>query len=251
MKHWTRRHAVFAAACSAFGVSRRLQAADAPQPPFVFTQIGDGVWMHTSTAKLPTGQWYPSNGMVVVGATRTLLIDTAWTPEQTQVLLGRMTVQQSTSLFITHFHDDRMGGLAVTAAAGIRSFAFARTVTEARAHNMGAIDQALAPDTYAFDLGGRTVEVFYPGPAHTVDNAVAYDNKTGMMFGGCMMRALTMSDMGNVADADVVQWGGSVARVAARYPHTKLIVPGHGPADDQRIYQHTISLAQAKLDQAG
>lgn len=255
MNDWTRRRALSAGACSFFLIStlsaRPLQAAadETPRPELVFKTLSNGVWQHTSTSKLPTGQWFPSNGLIVVGRSRVLMIDTAWTPDQTELVLARLKPIAATrpiDLFITHFHDDRMGGVAVTAANNIRSYAFAQTVALATQHKMGVIDEALAGEVHAFDLGDRMVEVFYPGPGHTRDNAVAYDSASKIVFGGCLMRGLVMKDLGNVADAEIAAWANSVARVAARYPETSLVVPGHGAAGEKNVFDHTISLARAK-----
>jgi metallo-beta-lactamase class B len=176
------------------------------------------------------------------------MIDTAWTPDQTELLLSRLepvAAGRPADLFITHFHNDRMGGLSVTAARGIASFAFASTVKEARSHDMGEIDRPLPTKLHAFDLGGRSVEAFYPGPAHTVDNAVAFDRDSGVLFGGCMMRARRATDLGNVADAYVANWAATVSLVAERYPNPDVVVPGHGDAGGRDLYDHTVALARS------
>lgn len=249
MNGLTRRGAL----CGCFGcfaaalVFKADAAATAKRPDFVFDEIAPGVWRHTSWDKLPNGAYFPSNGMVVVGRTRVLMVDTAWTPDQTELLLGLLSPiagRRPIELFITHFHNDRMGGIGVTAARGIVSHAFARTVTEAHAHDMGAIERTLAGEAHVFDLGGRSVETFYPGAGHTVDNAVACDRRTNVVFGGCMIRAASTSDLGNTADAVIGDWGASVARVAARYPDATQVIPGHGKIGDKGLFSHTISLTQ-------
>ncbi len=100
-----------------------------------------------------------------------------------------------------------MAGLDVAAAHDITSFAVSRTKAEAERHAAGRIDRALVTDVHAFDLGGRIVEAFYPGPAHTVDNAVVFGRTSGALFCGCMMRSLMLlgsitKGLGNIADAD-------------------------------------------------
>ncbi len=264
LSRWSRRGAICAClGCFAPALAFRAEAATplaaapptalspAPRPPFVFEQIGPGVFRHTSWSTLSDGSWFPSNSMVVVGARRVLLIDTAWTPDQTRLLLKTLAPLidgRPMQLFVTHFHADRMGGIGVTAARKIPSSAFSRTVQEAWRHSAGYIEHALRPDHHVFDLGGRTVEAFYPGPGHTVDNSVVFDRTSGILFGGCMMRGDATTDLGNVADADIPHWAGSVARVAARYPEAVLVVPGHGPSGGREIFEHTIMLARAKTD---
>ncbi len=246
MRDLTRRGAISCClGCFASALAFRAEAV-ATRPAFDFSEVAPGVWRHTSWNTLPNGTYFPSNGMVVVGRKRALMVDTAWTPDQTELLLGLLSPIVATrpiDLFITHFHDDRMGGIGVTAARGIVSYAFERTVHEAARVNAGNIERALAPVARVFDLGGRAVEVFYPGEAHTVDNAVAYDRRTKILFGGCMIRAAAATDLGNTADAVIGAWGTSVARVAARYPGAGVVIPGHGKAGGPALFAHTIALA--------
>src|SRR5689334_9710384 len=59
-------------------------------------QLGSGVWLHVSVKELPGFGRVPSNGLVVVGREGALLVDTPWTPEQTQRLLAWLREAQST-----------------------------------------------------------------------------------------------------------------------------------------------------------
>jgi glyoxylase-like metal-dependent hydrolase (beta-lactamase superfamily II) len=237
--------------CAAAPVFKAQGATEtASQPDLVFDEIAPGVWLHTSWNTLPNGAFFSSNGMVVVGRKRVLMVDTAWDAgtikDQTPKLLGLIAAVaegKPIDLFVSHFHDDRLGGIAATAARGIASFAFDRTVQEARRARAGEIDNALRPDAHVFDLGGRAVEVFYPGPGHTIDNAIAYDAQTRVMFGGCLIRAAVTTDLGNTADAVVGEWRLSVARIAERYASLAIVIPGHGRPGDAGLLTHTMELA--------
>src|SRR6185295_17747876 len=117
MNGLTRRGALCACGCFpvATALGFRAARADAKRPDFVFDEIAPGVWRHTSWNTLANGDYFPSNGMVVVGDKRVLMVDTAWTPDQTAWLLGLMSPligAKPIDLFITHFHSDRMGGIA-------------------------------------------------------------------------------------------------------------------------------------------
>ena len=235
---WTRRTAIGACLCclaqSVVLGAEAVEATKPARPDFALKTIGPEIWMHTSWSGLSDGQSFPSNGIIIAGRNRILMIDTAWKPDQTEQLmtqLGPIAAGQPIDLFITHFHDDRIGGLGVTAADGITSFAFPKTMAEAERHALG-----------------RIVEAFYPGPAHTVDNAVVFDRMSAVLFGGCTMRSLMLvgsktKDLGNVADADVSRWAATVARVAMRYPDTVMVVPGHGATGEKDVLNHTIELA--------
>jgi len=91
-------------------------------------------------------------------------------------------------------------------------------------------------------LGG--VELFYPGPTHTIDNIVAWIPDDGGLFGGCMLKSTTEDDLGNLGDAVVAAWPASGRRVAHHYPAARHIIPGHGTATGKAL-SHTIALADA------
>jgi len=242
----TRRGLMCGCGCLTAALAFRAQAANAERPPFEFNEIGADVFVHTSWSTLANGAWFPSNGCVIVGVKRVLMIDTAWTEDQTEQLIERLKPiagARPIDLFITHFHADRMGGIAVTAARGIKSYAFERTVQEARRAKAGKIENALRPDAHVFDLGGRLVEAYYPGPGHTVDNAIAYDVGTHIMFGGCLIRAAATTDLGNTADAVIAEWRLSVARIAERHVKFAAVIPGHGKTGDGALLTHTMKLA--------
>ena len=71
-----------------------------------------------------------------------------------------------------------------------------------------------------------------------------------MLFGGCLVKADTATTVGNVADADVRQWPASVARVRARYPRARLVVPGHGAVGGASALRATEALIAAKGEAA-
>ena len=200
----------------------------------------------------------PSNGMVIAGEDRVLLVDTPWTPTQTEELLNLLkpvianpdplSPRRIVNLFVTHGHSDRAGGLSATAKRGISSYALSRTMIEVARHNTGTVTFALLEDHFAFDLGGRVVEIYYPGPGHTVDNTVVYDRSSRTLFGGCLIRSESATDLGFTADGNISEWGLSAARAARRYPDVNIIVPGHGDAKDAELFAHTIKLVERHAD---
>ncbi|MBD24676.1 MAG: hypothetical protein CMG46_06695 [Candidatus Marinimicrobia bacterium] len=221
------------------------------------TQITAGVWIHSSWGELANGLCAPSNGMVIMGEDRIFLTNTAWTPEQTKELLDLLRPMANKSdliaprrlinLFVSHDHIGRTGGLRVTASRGISSYAFMRTLIESARHDKGAITFALPNDRFAFDLGGRVVEVFYPGPGYTVDNAVVYDRESKTLFGGCLIRALTTNSLDNSADFDTYQWNRSIERTIHRYPDVQIIVPEDGEPGGKELFLHTQKLMDAHI----
>ncbi|MGD0573029.1 MAG: subclass B1 metallo-beta-lactamase [Sedimentisphaerales bacterium] len=106
------------------------------------------------------------------------------------------------------------------------------------------------PPNHIFDIneglhlkiGEEDVNVFYPGPSHTIDNVVVYLPKRKILFGGCMIKSLNSKDAGYTADADMQKWPRSAEKVLDKYKDAKIVVPGHGDYGDIGLIKHTIEL---------
>lgn len=111
-------------------------------------------------------------------------------------------------------------------------------------------DLTFVPPNHIFDIneglhlkiGDEDVNVFYPGPSHTIDNVVVYFPKRNILFGGCMIKSLDSKDAGYTADADMQKWPRSVEKVLDKYKDAKIVVPGHGDYGDTGLIKHTIEL---------
>jgi glyoxylase-like metal-dependent hydrolase (beta-lactamase superfamily II) len=124
---------------------------------------------------------------------------------------------------------------------GIASHALAATVARA-AQREGAprIDRAVASPFALDGLGlGLAGEVFFPGPAHTTDNATVWLAEPAVLVGGCAVRAAEATDMGNTSEADLAAWPRAIAALEARYPGARLVVPGHGEPGSLELLAHT------------
>lgn len=210
--------------------------------------LADGVWLHTSWQFYETGQT-PSNGLVVVNGAEGLLIDTACTLEDSELLFERLreiAPDARFRLLVTHAHDDRMAGLAAAEARGIASLAHVKTARRAAEEGLGTIQEVWWEDDFHLNLDERRVELFYPGPAHTDDNVVAYLEDCGLLFGGCMLREATAVDLAGVDVPDLCHWVAAIEAVAARYPGTTIAVPGHGRPGGPQLLTHTARLAAAE-----
>jgi metallo-beta-lactamase class B len=91
-------------------------------------------------------------------------------------------------------------------------------------------------------IGDEDVNVFYPGPSHTIDNVVVYFPQKKILFGGCMIKSMDSKDAGYAADADMKQWPRSVEKVLSTYKDAKIVIPGHGDYGDTALIKHTIEL---------
>ncbi len=87
------------------------------------------------------------------------------------------------------------------------------------------------------------MEIFYPGPGHTIDNVVVWLPALNILFGGCFVKSLHSKSLGYVKEASINQWSQSIDTLIARYPSTKLVIPGHGMEGGQELLVHTHRLA--------
>ena len=203
--------------------------------------------MHVSWIAYPSG-FSPSNGLVILGRDAMLIVDTPCSSAQTEDMLDRMVGYDDKKLVITHAHGDRMAGFAAMQARGIPSFAHDTTVKAAVERTQGVIDESWSGETHALDIGGRKVELFYPGPAHTSDNTVVYIEDCAVLYGACLARALDRDNLGGLGSADVCHWPQAVRALQERYSQARIVVPGHGDPGDLSLLSHTLALAEAERE---
>lgn len=211
-------------------------------------ELQPGIWEHTSWHTFPNGIRYPSNGLIVVEDDSVLLIDTAWGVTATEDLLDWIETELElpvSAVIATHSHDDRMGGAPVLAERGIPLFAHPLSVPLAvsrgwpEPRSLGRLEPGDAREY-------GSVEVFYPGAAHTVDNIMIWLPEPRLLAGGCAVKSADAMTMGYVDDADLDEWPLSMRRTAEHYPDARFILPGHGDIGGPELLMHTTQLLEEK-----
>jgi metallo-beta-lactamase class B len=189
----------------------------------------------------------PANGLVAITERGLLLVDTAWTEEQTDAILawGDSRFNRPwVGAVITHDHADRAGGVGLLVRRHIPVAALDLTVKHLAARGIRSVRTELAaPATWVEDPRG--FEVFYPGRGHAPDNVVIAFPWSGVLFAGCLVKAADATELGFTGDADFTSWPKALRRVGARYP-TMQIVPGHGPLEPRPTIAHTLDLLAAR-----
>jgi metallo-beta-lactamase class B len=187
----------------------------------------------------------PSNGLIVDTRGGLLLIDTAWTEAQTEVILryGDSVLRQEwIGAVVTHDHDDRAGGVGALLRRRIPVAALDLTVASLEKRGVRGVTTLFAAATGAYK-GDRGFEAFYPGPGHAPDNIVLKIDD--VVFGGCLIKSAAARDLGFTGDANLAAWPAAVRRVSERYGKA-TVVPGHGPVDATGVvYEHTLKLLAA------
>ena len=165
----------------------------------------------------------------------------------------------------THYHPDGTAGNEAYAESGVEIYASDLTqallaqsgervrdqsaaglkdpVLSARVKSTRIVPAAKtfkAGDGLTLTIGGETVRVLHPGPAHSPDNVVVHFPARGVLFGGCMIK--TGSSIGNTADADLGNWESAVRSLEPLAP--KIVVPGHGPVGGIELFRNTIEVVR-------
>ncbi|MDD9946218.1 MAG: subclass B1 metallo-beta-lactamase [Myxococcales bacterium] len=234
---------VLGCAASRPAIPSTVDAQTTGSPDVVFEPVQAGVWLHRSVMHIPGYGDVPANGLVVKTSSGGLIIDTAWTPEQTAVVLDWAAehVGPVRAVLVTHWHNDRTGGLPEVHRRGIPTYGSRRTAQLAGEHDAPTPSH---PFEGTFDLADLGVqgEAHFAGAGHSLDNVVVWLADSRVLFGGCLVKSGQAEGLGNTADADLRAWPHTIAQVQARYPNAAIVIPGHGPHGGIDLLSHTRSL---------
>lgn len=200
-----------------------------PEHQIKIKQLQEDVYLYQSFATYK-GHLVSANGLVLVSGNEVVLIDTPWDQPQTHQLLNWIEeeVEQPVSFaVITHAHMDRIGGIDVLNNENIPTVSGRLTTKEAVKHGHTQPDTSFRSDTL-LTYGNASLDVYYPGPGHTIDNTVVYLNDHKILYGGCFIKSARAQSLGNLADAYVADWQQSLEKVKERYPGREIVIPGHG-----------------------
>lgn len=225
-----------------------------PDKTILLTKLNDKVWAHTSYNEW-NGTTYDHNGLVVSTSEGAVLIDTAWDTagnyQKTEELLKMIEkhLKKKVDLaLITHAHDDSIGGIEALLNQGIDVRSTLLTAKLAKEYGYPSPNPTLDANP-VMEVGDTVVEAFYPGEGHSQDNITVWLPQYKILFGGCFIKSLDATDLGNLSDANVEQWDDSVKKVIKKYPQVKTVVPGHGNWGDKRLLFHTIDLIKQHTHQ--
>lgn len=230
--------------------------------------------------------WAANSMVVEMDNSDIILVDTPYTPEATRDLLNWVNTHYKNQKIIainTGFHFDNLGGNQALIEKNIPIFGSSLTtelISEAgEASRKLMLEWLNKPEskrfyeayqhipyvgpTEQFDLQqddmqvdieqlaihSKEIEIYFPGASHSPDNLVVYFPQKRVLFGGCMVKSLESTDLGNTADADLEEWPKSVNRVLERYKDkADIIVPGHGKCGNSDLLVHTIELGVGRAN---
>lgn len=190
-----------------------------------------------------------ANSTFLVTTQGILVVDTGLNEQEGRKLLAeirKISSQPVRYIVNTHYHPDHRGGnSAVGPGATIISTMFTLEQEPGR-----ALAYASSPEKIAFTgkmevhLGGHTVEIYFPGPAHTMGDAVVYfpDEHaiaTGDLFLNGSCPAMDQGDLEN--------WVSALDAML-KLP-VDVVVPGHFEVGGREQLQHFRDYLAALRDQ--
>ncbi len=237
-----------------------------------FQQISDNTYVITHYFP-----WAANSLVVITEQKHAVLIDTPYEGEATKVLLEWISDKfgvQKISAIVTGFHQDNLGGNEVLIGRGIPVYGMTLTANLVESGGPGLMEDIyksvennenseyltryknlkLTPPDHTFELesgnnkkleiGGATFDFFFPGESHTVDNTIVYLADQHVLFGGCMIRALSDQSPGFIKYANMQEWPKSVQKVIDKYPDAQIVIPGHGAVGDHSLLNHSVQVLE-------
>ncbi|MDJ1504242.1 subclass B1 metallo-beta-lactamase [Cytophagaceae bacterium BD1B2-1] len=213
----------------------------------IVQKVAEHVYQHISFLNTESFGKVACNGMIVVDKKEAIIFDTPAHTKSSEELI--QWIEDSLNCKVkaiipTHFHDDCLGGLDAFHKKGIPSFANNLTIQFARRQNV-TLPQNGFDSQLELKVGSRKVITEFLGEGHTRDNVIGYFPDEKIMFGGCLIKEVG-AGKGNLADANVNEWSQTVTQVKAKYPGTKVIIPGHGKSGGTELLDYTIKLFEKK-----
>jgi metallo-beta-lactamase class B len=198
------------------------------------------------TYNLYKGNRIPANGMYLVTNAGVVLIDSPWDTTQFQPLLDSIRIKHNKNVTIciaTHFHEDRTGGLEYYKQQGIKTFTTRQTDALSKQRGMKRAEFLIDKDT-VFTVGQYKFQTYFPGQGHAPDNIVVWFEKEKVLYGGCLIKSVDDSTLGNLGDANVKTYATSLESVQQKCKKPKYIIPGHNSWTSTKSLQHTLEMAQ-------
>ncbi|SOD97997.1 subclass B1 metallo-beta-lactamase [Spirosoma fluviale] len=223
------------------------QAQSAQRPGLSVTPLNKQVYVHT-TYGMYGGTAVPANGLIIRTKDGIVLVDTGWdtdnNTDNTRELLQWISqnLHQPVRLcIVTHGHEDRVGGISELRKAGVRVVSTPLTAQKSVKLGFESPEGILSNDT-TFSIGNEPIRCYFPGQGHTADNIVVWLPNQKILYGGCLVKSVAAFGMGNLADANLNEWGNSIQNLMTQFKSARIVVPGHDEWTDTRSLAHTLQL---------
>lgn len=223
----------------------------AAEPGFTLSEIAPGVFVHQGVHETfsPTNAGDIANCSFIVGNDAVAVIDTGGSARIGMALkktIANVTAKPVRYVINTHMHPDHVfGNAAFKSSKGGISFVAHKKMPRALAlradryleANRRLLGEAafagveivmptqLVKDASKIDLGGRTLVLTAQPTAHTDNDLIIRDTKTGTLFLGDLL----FSGHVPTLDGSITGWIAQLKELTASTTAAR-VVPGHGPA---------------------
>jgi len=207
-------------------------------------KLSDNAYVHISYLQTESWGKVGANGLLFVKDGEALMVDSPWNNDQTEELYNwvKDSLGAIVTTFIpTHWHEDCMGGLGYLQTRNVDSYTNQMTIDIAKEKNL-PVSQHGFTDSLSLDFQNTSVECYYLGGGHSTDNIVVYLPSENILFGGCCVKDMNSNSLGNLADADVEAWPGTMEKMINKFTKVKIVIPGHGTIGGIELMQHTLQL---------
>ncbi|MEC4728568.1 subclass B1 metallo-beta-lactamase [Shewanella sp. D64] len=188
---------------------------------------------------------FDSNSFIYLDKHDAYFIDTPWSESDMPDLMRWLEIQQLQlkGTIVTHYHQDRAGGLGYLDKRGFATYASKMTNLLLVKDKKPTSNHSFSGDK--FELLKGQIEAFYPGSGHSMDNLVVWLPEEKVIIGGCLLKDKNVNNLGWTGDADLANWYHSINKVKAEFPQVEFIFPGHGEgAHGQSILDHSLSVTK-------
>lgn len=142
---------------------------------------------------------------------------------------------------VSHWHWDHSGGIDTLIKLGVQSYSNLKTKELMLLAGICPAQNTFN-DSITINFEGIPIRLAFYGAAHTTDNIIGWIEAEKILFSGSIIRAMDNTNLGYLKDADVNAWPKTLQSIQVRFGNALLIVPGHGKAGNQELFEHTKSL---------
>lgn len=207
------------------------------------SKLTDNTFIHTSYLQTNDFGKVPCNGLIYINENEAMVFDTPASDDASRELIEWIQTTQGATIktvFVSHAHEDCLGGLTVFHEAGIPSFANTETIRLAKESGKEIPTTGFTVQ-HITTIGNQEVTSLFAGRGHTIDNSVSYIPQEKILFGGCLIKALNASE-GYVEEAVLPEWSATVQNVKARFKDVQYVIPGHGKHGGVDLLDYTMEL---------
>lgn len=203
--------------------------AQESKPVISTTHLNGNYYVYTSQGKPDDKNYFPANGLYVLTPEGVILIDTPWDEDQTRQLadtLEKKHHQKMAMCVVTHHHADRTAGLDWLRKKGVKTYSSLLTHSLCEGGDEKQAQYTFKGDT-TLTLGNVTLQTYYPGAGHSLDNLVVWFPNDKVLFGGCLIRSFEAKSNPEVPGSDSAAWAQATKKLFTRYGDAAFVIPGH------------------------